>query len=109
MFEALLQSFLPIVKGVVKGFGAGAFAAGMGYLKNKGEEFDGLKFTRTVVVGGVVGAFAEGFGVGPEKAEEYLALPFVVYGVDVVTKIIWRRFLEPIYDKFLEAIEDIEE
>ena len=98
MFEIYWEMAKPYVVGTIKGFGAGAFAAGIGYLKNKGEDFDGIRFTRTVIVGGVTGAVAEGFGVAPSTAEEWLAYPFVVYAIDIVTKIVWRRVLKPIYD-----------
>lgn len=101
MFEALVPYWeiaKPYVVGTIKGFGAGAFAAGLGYLKNKGD-FDGKKFTRTVIVGGVVGALGEGFGVSVDTAEEWLAYPFVVYAIDVVTKAIWRRALQPVLSR----------
>jgi len=99
MLEVYLEIVKPYVVGTIKGFGAGAFAAGLGYLKNKGEDFNGKKFTRTIIVGGVVGALGEGFGIGPETTDEYLAYPFVVYAIDVVTKAVWRRLLKPVYDK----------
>lgn len=100
MFELYWEIAKPYVIGTIKGFGSGAFAAGLGFLKNKGEEFDGVKFTKTVVVGGVVGALAEGFGVGPDTAEEYIAYPFVVIAIDTISKIVWRRGLKPVVDWF---------
>jgi len=105
MFEVYWEITRPYVVGIIKGFGAGVVASGLGFLKNKDEPFDGKKFTRTIIVGGVTGALAQGFAVSPETADEYLAYPFVVYAVDVVTKVIWRRFLKPIYDK-LRGIEN---
>lgn len=104
MFETYWEIVKPYVVGTIKGFGAGAFAAGMGYLKNKGEEFDGKKFTRTIIVGGAVGALAEGWGISPETTEEYLAYPFVVYTIDVVTKIVYRRVVKPILDAVKAAV-----
>jgi len=99
MFEAIWEFAKPYLVGTIKGFGAGVVASGMGYLKNKGEEFDGKKFTRTVIVGGVTGALAEGFGVSPETTDEYLAYPFVIYAIDVVTKIVYRRAVKPLIDE----------
>jgi len=95
----ILRPYFPILVGTIKGFGAGVVTSGLGFLKNKGEPFDGKRFTRTVIVGGVVGALGEGFGVQPETAEEWLAYPFVIYGVDIVTKIVYRRLVKPIVDR----------
>ena len=102
MFEFLdgiWEIVSPYIVGTIKGFGAGCFAAGLGYLKNKGEPFDGVKFVTTAVKGGVIGAVGEGFGVSPQTAEEWLAYPFVVYALDVISKAIWRRALKPLWDK----------
>lgn len=107
MLEALAPYWgfvKPYIVGTIKGFGAGAFAAGIGYLKNKGEKFDGIKFTRTMIVGGVVGALGEGFGIRPETAEDWLAYPFVVYSIDLVTKAVWRRALGPLASKIRKAL-----
>lgn len=107
MFEILVPYWevaKPYVVGVIKGFGAGVFAAGLGYLKTRKddgslEDFDGIQFTRTIIVGGIIGALGEGFGIRPETAEEWLAYPFVVYSLDMVTKVVYRRALKPIVDQ----------
>jgi hypothetical protein len=104
MYEEIIELVKPYIVGTIKGFGAGAGAAGIGYLKNKGESFDGLKFTKTVIVGGVTGALAEGFGISPKTTDEYLAYPFVIYVIDAMTKVVWRRALEPIYRKIKELL-----
>ena len=57
MFETYWELAKPYIVGMVKGFGAGAFAAGLGYLKTVRksgdrdalEDFDGIKFTRTII------------------------------------------------------------
>jgi len=106
MFETYWEIVKPYVVGTIKGFGAGVVAAGVGYLKTKGEDFDGIKFTKTVIIGGVTGALAEGFGISPETADEYLAYPFVVYAVDVVTKIVYRRIVKPVIDAIKKAVTE---
>ena len=93
----------PYVVGTIKGFGAGAFAAGLGYAKNKGEPFDGVKFVKTMLVGGVVGACLEGWGMTPDETKEWLTYPFIVYSVDVVAKAVWFRVLEPVTSKVRKA------
>jgi len=109
MFEQYWELAKPYIVGTVKGFGAGAFAAGLGYLKTvkesdgKLEDFNGLKFTRTIIVGGIVGALAEGFGVSPETADEWLVYPFVIYAIDVCTKVVWRRGLKRLFDYIRSA------
>jgi len=108
MFEQYWELAKPYIVGTVKGFGAGAFAAGLGYLKTvkadgELENFNGLKFTRTIIVGGVVGALAEVFGVSTEKADECLVYPFVIYAIDICTKIIWRRGLKRLFDYIRSA------
>lgn len=105
MFETYLEIVKPYVVGTIKGFGAGAFAAGLGYLKTKDEDFDGKKFARTIIVGGVTGALAEGWGISPETTDEYLAYPFVIYAIDIVTKIVYRRIITPSIDALKAAIK----
>lgn len=100
----LLEPLKPYMIGTMKGFGSGVMAAGIGYLKNKGEEFDGMKFTRTIVVGGIVGALGEGFGVSPETAEEWLAYPIAIYFVDAAVKAVYRRAVAPLVDKIRELV-----
>jgi len=95
----------PYLVGTIKGFGAGAFAAGIGYAKNKGEAFDGVKFVKTMLVGGFVGACFEGWGMTPDEAQEWLTYPFIIYSVDVTAKAIWRRILEPIVSKVSSALK----
>jgi len=104
----LLEPFKPYIVGTIKGFGAGAFAAGLGYLKtvketsNKLKDFDELKFTRTILLGGIIGALGQGIGVEPETAEDWLAYPFIVYSIEVVTKVVYRRIVGPVITKLKE-------
>jgi len=105
MLEAIWTTIQPYVVGAIKGFGSGVVAAGIGYLKRPNPEedpFDGVKFTRVVLIGGITQALGEGFGITSGKAEEYLAYPVVVYFIDATATLIWRRALQPFYEKIKE-------
>jgi len=106
MLDILYETVKPYVVGTIKGFGAGAVAAGVGYMKAEGEDFDGVKFTKTVMLGGAVGALGQGFGIAPKTAEDYLAYPFVVYVIDAVSKAVWRRALGPVVNKIRGLLEE---
>jgi len=90
-------------KAIIMGFGAGVAGAGIGYLKS-GEDFDGVKFTKTALMGGVLGALGKGIGLEADEAQEIVMYPFVILIIDICAKAIWRRALKPLKDK-LQGLE----
>lgn len=102
----MIESLAPIVSvvqpyavAIIKGFGAGAGAALIGYAKNKGEEFDGQRFLKTVVVGGATGAVAEAVGLDPTSEGGLVVYPFVVYVANAITNAVYRRVLAPLAER----------
>lgn len=91
-----------LVLSVVAGFVSGAVAAGIGYIKRpEGETFDGKKMVRTVIIGGVVGAGTK-VGIPEADMQIYLAYPLVVYALDAIVIVVWRKVGKPIYEKLKE-------
>jgi len=90
--------------GLVKGFVAGAGASVLGYLKNKGEDFSAMKFSRAFIVGGIVGAIGGGFGIEPTTVEEWLAYPLVVLGINAAISAFAKRVVAPLYAKIKELL-----
>jgi len=97
MFDSLIGTFTPYIETIFKGVAAGSGAAFFGWLKS-GEKFDGEKFTKTMIIGGAFGGLTEGLGYTPTEALEYLNFALVVYWIDQVTKLVWRRGLKRIVD-----------
>jgi len=82
-----------IIKNILSGVGSGLITAFLGYMKNKGEEFDCAKFVQTLVVGGVVGGVAQSCGMAYNDAYDYLASIGVISLIEYIKKSIWRRCL----------------
>lgn len=112
------MEILLILKELIIGAVAGAISATLGYLKTENpegglENFDKIKFTKTVLIGailgGISGAVPNGLnkisseiggacGIDPIWVKTFL-LTIITKFVDEVTKIIWRRALAKILKK----------
>lgn len=109
---------LTILKGVVLGAIAGAISAGLGYLKTENpegglENFDKVKFSKTVIVGMIIGGITgAGFGnldqisaiIGGEFSLDPIwvktfLLTLITKIADEIVKIIWRRSLVKLLKK----------
>lgn len=99
---------IEVLKGILLGAVAGAISAGIGYLKSENpegglENFDKVKFTKTVLLGAILGGIGSVGGLDkisqdianfastdPVWVETFL-LTLITRFVEEVTKIIWRQ------------------
>ena len=112
------MEILTILKGIIVGAIAGAIASGLGYLKSENpdgglENFDKIKFSKTVIIGMILGGITgAGFG-NLDKVSEIIGGEFAVDPIwvktflltlitkiaDEIVKIIWRRSVAKLLKK----------
>jgi len=104
----MVEITVELLKNIGLGAVSGAIAAGIGYLRQKEPgKFEGPLFIRTVLMGALLGGIGSSQGlIDINTPEMVLIMSFVTSGVERISVLVWRRFLEPAYKKIQEALKE---